>query len=169
MSSHPPIDRYCKKCMSNRVYVDGDFLACRTCGNRWNPNLKPITKIQEDEEMPAKINLDVDQLKSLVDGGKSFPTIMKEMNCTRSTLSRTLAALGLKAADGRAERYHKPQTQKLSPAKIKEVKTHVKALAIKHNGGDPNSAGIIAVIDMKIIYHQDMIDKLKQAKQILIK
>jgi len=57
--------------------------------------------------------------------------------------------------------------KKLSPKKIKEAKTHVKAMVIKHNGGDPDTAGIVAEIDMKIEYHQGMIGKLKQAKNVL--
>lgn len=139
--------------------------------------------------MPRKINLDVDQLKTLVNEGKSFPTIMREMNCSRSKLSKTLAALGLKAADGRAERYHTSQTNKLSKKKLKDTitpspnqltrrilsqedidkcRTHARALGIKNNGGNPDTAVIIASIDMKIEYYQDMIGKLNKAKSLLI-
>jgi hypothetical protein len=60
------------------------------------------------------------------------------------------------------------RTKKLSPDKIKEAKTHVRALSIKQSGGDPDTSYIIAKIDMKIEYHQGMIGKLKQAKEILL-
>ena len=85
----------------------------------------------------------------------------------------------------------KGTTAKLSPEVIKQAKTHAKALSIKHAGGDkspiveisvnvPETAGIIAIaadaayklvhiaIEMQISHHEDMIRKLKEAKNILI-
>ena len=57
---------------------------------------------------------------------------------------------------------------KLSPEVIEQAKTHVLALGIKQSGGNPDTAGIIAAIDMQIIHHQNIIDKLTEAKNILI-
>jgi len=162
MSDSPPVDRYCPKCMSNRVYVDGDFLACRTCGNRWNPNFKPITKT-EDEEMA----LDKDKLKELHAAGKTDKEIAEALNAKVGTVWAARKALGLKPNNSRK---HSPRKSldrpgRLSPDKIKEVKT-VKAINMSHVG-EPDTAFVIGIIDVQIEEYRKRIDRLTQAKSIL--
>lgn len=162
LSNQPPIDRYCPKCTSNRVYVDGDFYACRTCGNRWT-NIKPLKKTG-DEEMP-KATLDADKIKTMITEGNSFPEIITATGYNKYSVRSFMKREGLKCdKDGRSGN----RRIKKSPKNINEVKKHAKALVIKHNGGNPDTAGIVASINTQIEYHQDMIGKLEQAKQILL-
>lgn len=170
------IDRYCPKCISNRVYVDDDFYACRECGNRWIPNFKPITKIMEDESMPKKVQLDDEKLKTEVSDGKTFQEIMQSMGATRSTLDRNLKRLGLKPIDGRAVRDKKPSARSMDPDKLKAGMARLKEKVRRwpengksnHSSDDSDMSSIIGSIDVKIEFHKSQIDKLNQAKQILI-
>lgn len=45
---------------------------------------------------------------------------------------------------------------------------NVKEIGIRTNGGEPDTAIIVASIYMKIEYHQSVINKLNQAKKILL-
>jgi len=175
------IDRYCPKCVSNRVYIDGDFLGCRTCGNRWNPNLKPITKI-EGEVMP-RTNLDVAKIKELIDQGKSVPEIINETGYKKNSIASLMKRLGIKCkVDGRSLRYKKVSKEvkkkkatpirqtvkRLSPEKIAEAESLVKAIGIKNYGVDPETALVIGTIDVQIEKLEKRIDKLNNSKQSLI-
>ena len=164
MSDNQPIDRFCPKCISNRVYVDDDFLACRTCGNRWIPNYTPYKKVEEDEGMP-KAKLDLERIKTLISDGKSVPEIIKEtgykINSVRSAMNR----LGLKCKkDGRGSNR---QIKKLSPDKIKKTWA-CRTLGVKQSFGDSDMSGLITSINIQIKHHQDAIEKLERAKQILL-
>jgi hypothetical protein len=155
----------CPKCESVNIYREENMqMACKMCGKRWPFNGVQqviITKLSEEDEQMA---LDKELLIKLHGEGKSDKEIATALNAKDGTVWAARTALGLKA------NYTKPQfkNRKLSPDKIKEIKTHVKALGIKRNGGDPNTAGIVASIDMQIEHYQAMIGKLKQAKEILL-
>jgi len=153
------------------VYVDADMLACRTCGNRWIPDYKPYKKVTEDEDMAIKgicKNCERPDLTLPYRGicGGCYSRV-KGMDWDSPECKAMLAQAKKDFNNPDYKQKHRGKTKKLSPEKIKEVKTHVKALAIKHSGGDPDTANIVAAIDIKIEYHQGMIGKLNQAKEIL--
>ena len=171
----------CPKCGSRNTYRDGLDMACIMCGERWPVNgAAPVIykKLSEEDKEMDKCSSGkkgtccncgrnkwiagkglcstcLNAVKGWLDGS---PEYIKALADAKKRLTDP---------DYKSGRGGNRRSKKLSPEKIKEAKTHVKALAIKQAGGDPNSAGIIAVIDMKIIYHQNMIGKLKQAKEIL--
>jgi uncharacterized CHY-type Zn-finger protein len=156
------------------VYICDDFYACRECGNRWIPDFKPYKKVTEEEPMAIKgtcKNCERPNLTLPYRGmcGGCYAR-MKDMEWDSPECKAALARAkqDFNNPDYKSGRGGNRRSKKLSPEKVIKAKTHVKALAIKHNGGDPNNAGIIALIDMKIKYHQDMIGKLNQAKQTLL-
>jgi hypothetical protein len=153
------------------VYVDDDMLACRTCGNRWIPDFKPYKKVTEDEPMAVR-----GKCVNCLRDGFTLPAGHMCGGCNARVKGMEKDSPEYKEALAQAKKdFNNPnykqtphgKTKKLSPEKIKEVKTHAKALAIKHNGGDPDTANIVAAMDIKIEYHQGMIGKLNQAKEIL--
>lgn len=182
MSDKVIIDRYCPKCMSNRVYIDDDFYACRECGNRWIPNFKPITKT-EDEEMAKKGCRNYGRDKNVIGDDLCGGCYFAVRGYTKGTpeYDQRLADAKKRFTDPNYNnhpskkrrvksgiKFPSIKTKKLSPGKVNEVKAHVKAIGIKRSGGDPDTAFIIGMIDTKIDEYKKRIDKLSQVKQILL-
>lgn len=106
--------------------------------------------------------LDKEKLKELHAQGKSDKEIGEALNALAGTVWAARNSLKL------AANYTKPQfkNKKLSPDKIKAVKkAEIAPVACLHSRGDE---AVVAAIDAQIFYHQDMIGKLKQAKEILL-
>lgn len=186
MSDKVIIDRYCPKCMSNRVYTDDDFYACRQCGNRWIPNFKPITKT-EDEEMAIK--------GTCKNCGRSNLTLpyrgmcggcynrIKQMEWDSPECKAALAQAkkDFNNPDYKQVHHSRTKTKKHTPQKppkngssedgylkhINAAKSHVKATGFKHSD-DPDTAVVIQLIDVQIAEYVKRIDKLNQAKKILL-
>lgn len=169
MADKKIIDRYCPKCMSNNVYVDGEFFACRTCGNRWNPNLKPITKITEDEMSKKGICSNCGREKTLPykDICGSCYLRIKGMDWDSPECKAALAQAkkDFNNPDRKQTHPRRRKLKKLPLEKIKEEKARVDAIS---NKSGLRFASIIGMIDADIKMHQKEIDKLNQAKQILI-
>ena len=140
--------------------------------------------------MAARNKIDDDKLRKLNAQGMFMRDIAAEMGVVKTSVLKRLEVLGLtpnyerkprkgkirkldqeKLNEGMSRLKEKAKHRmaaKLSPEVIKQAKTHVLALGIKQSGGNPDTAGIIAAIDMQIIHHQNIIDKLTEAKNILI-
>lgn len=112
-----------------------------------------------------KVLLDFEKIKTLISEGKSLPEIINATGYNKASVRSFMTREGLKCTkDGRGGNH---RTKKLSPEKIKQAHAHVKALAIKHNGGDPDTAFVIGMITVQIEEYRKRIDKLTQAKNIL--
>lgn len=170
-------NKRCPYCASLMTYYDREMsrMYCHKCTRFFDlpgatsPVAYTKTEVKESEDMRDK--LDGAKIKELIDDGKSIVEVIAATGYNKGSVCTFLRREGIKPkVDGRSLRYKNKAnepTKQLSPAKIKEVKVHAKALGIKHSGGDPDTAGIISQIDVKIAEHLKQIEKLSKAKQIL--
>ena len=165
----------CLKCGSPNTYSDGPEMACLMCGKRWPINgAKPIIvyKRSEEENMEAK-KPSSGKVGACVNCGREKYIADKEGLCASchhavKGINKDSVAYSAALADAKKRLINNPSrrgtnTKKLSPESIKKVKKHVRALSIKHNGGDPDFAGAIAELTLSRDNLLLRADKLTQA------
>jgi hypothetical protein len=156
------------------MYIDDGMLACMKCGNRsLPPGVQPYKKrnIWErgNEEMKAAAVCDncgrVKKLSGHDLCGGCYSSVRKYSwgtpECTAA-----LAEAKKRFSSPNYKRGGGPR-KKMSTEHIKKVKIHVQALSIKHNGGDPEMAGVIAALQIERDVLLVKADKLKQAIELL--
>lgn len=171
----------CPKCTSPNTYSDGPELVCLMCGKRWYENgAKPIIvyKLMEEEEMKGTKPtsgkkgkcVNCEREKFIADGAG----LCSSCHNAVAGISKDSVAYTAALADAKKRLINNPPrrgrgtvAKKLSPESIQKAKKNVRALSIKHNGGDHDLAGAIA----ELIINRDNLllkaDKLTQAIALL--
>lgn len=174
----------CPKCGSGNVYQQDGEHACMMCGKRWplegaNPII--ITKAFKERDVMVEVikKYPCGKIGVCVNCRREVWIADKEGLCGSCHASVDGAIIGtpeyaayLQEAKERlnkkSRRGRKPkETKPISPEKIGGVKTHVKALGIKHNGGDPSMAHVLATLQIERLSLLDKVDKIKQAIDLL--
>ena len=180
----------CPKCQSPNIYEEGIDYACMMCGTRWSKNgtsvIIPVSMLaaqNKTKEQTMAINTNrirpcrnCGRTKAIqADGlcGSCNNAVYKKFTKGTPEYNAALAEIKKRVSDpnfGRGYRKATPRTKvpaKISPDNVKKIKTHVRALKIKHNGGDPEMAGVIATMQMERERLLAKADKLKQAINLL--
>ncbi len=156
----------CPKCEKTSTHWDADAgqMHCIMCGEYFNlPGVKQIICNKVEERDMAV--LDIERIKTLISENKTFPEIIKETGYNKFSVRSAMKRLGLKCTkDGRAG--NRP-SKRLSPEKIQK-KNNYSGLIFRDEETDSGVAGVVAAIDSSIAHHQSMIEKLTQAKNILL-
>jgi hypothetical protein len=187
MSDEIKIDRYCPKCMSNRIYTDDGFYACRECGNRWIPNFKPYSKVEEEMNKPKPREcVNCGRIKTILGDGLCpgcYSSVHNKFEKGTPEYDQALAAAKKRFSDPDRKQTLKRKSKKLSTRKppkdtfwskpeedylkhTSSAKSHVKTKGFKHSDG-PDIDVVIAMVDAQIEEYKKRLDKLNQAKQIL--
>jgi hypothetical protein len=179
----------CPQCGSPNRYIEGINYACMMCGRRWPINgAKPIIikkedrdiddadikKMEEGKEMATRACRNCGRVRKIIgddlDSGCYY--VVRKLTKGTPEYDAALAKAKIKFSDPNYKRTRKTLVNvviqnKLSAEKIKKIKTHVRALGIKQNGGDPKMAGVIATLQIEREVLLARTDKLTQAIELL--
>jgi hypothetical protein len=128
------------------------------------PGSKPIVIKISQEDKSMEIKIDKEKLKTLHSEGKTDQEIAVVFGVIPGTVWAARKKLGLKCNSTRKPQKNKKTFQK----KINKTKDKFSNLIFRDEESNPGMAGVIATLDASIAHHQEKIDKLTQAKNILL-
>lgn len=173
----------CPQCGGQPSYEEGGTYVCMMGGHRWPINgTKPIIvyKRMEEEEMEGKTEKSPSgKVVTCTNCERSKFIANKEGLCGACCsavkgISKDSGAYAIALADAKKHLLNNPSrrgrvtvAKKLSPESIQKAKKNVRALSIKHNGGDHDLAGAIAELTISRDNLLLKADKLTQAIALL--
>jgi hypothetical protein len=171
----------CPQCGGQPSYEEGGTYVCMMGGHRWPINgAKPIIvyKRSEEEDMESKktpsgkvgICVNCEREKFIADGAglcSSCHNAVKGISKDSVAYTAALADAKKHLTNNPTRRGRGTVAKKLSPESIQKAKKNVRALSIKHNGGDHDLAGAIAELTINRDNLLLKADKLTRAIALL--